>query len=128
MKKVKNIQWDNVRRCVKKKITNATFCTALAQRAVWFSLNSDRTILKTSRLTRACHCPFNALSLQGAPLKDAPNLHSPSHCPGTETDWESSVVRRLLHFEHCHKSIPRGGYLSLTLIVTSNSIGQVGSV
>lgn len=79
--------------------------------------HSNRTILKTSRLTRACHCPFNALSLQGAPLKGAPNLHSPSHCPGTETDWASSVIHRILHFEQWH-----------SFIITFNSVGQVQDV
>lgn len=92
--------------CQKKKIT--VVCTVLAHRSHFgFFEHSNRTILKTSRLTRACHCPFNALALQGSPLKDAPNLHSPSHCPGTETDLASSVVRRLLHIVHIDKSKTR---------------------
>lgn len=89
---------------LKKKKKKANFWYGInPQSCLVFFEDSNRTICKTSRLTRACHCPFNALSLRGVPLKDAPNLQSPSHCPGTETDWASSVVHRPVHFEHNKK-------------------------
>lgn len=69
--------------------------------------HSNRTMLKTSRLTRACHSPVNALASQGAPLKDAPNLHSPSHCPGTQTDWCLQQSAKVVAFSSlCENQAP----------------------
>lgn len=88
--------------------------------------HSNRTTLITSRLTRACHRPFNALSLSDASLKDAPNLHCLSLYPGTEMDWTSSIVHRLLHFQQDDKSKTRCIYPRLTL--TSHSTGKAEDV
>lgn len=110
-----------------QKINKLVFISVLAVFLAVLFEHSNRTILKTSRLTRACHRPFNALSLSDAPLKDAPNLHCLS------LSWDRNGLDvfnspQLLHFQHGDKSKTSRIYPRLTCTLTSYSTGQAEDV